>query len=466
MSPIEAPLNSTRARRRRHDLPPQAPLPSAVQTLAFWRDPHAYLNWCRRRYGSTFTIDPIGKPPLVFMSRPADIKTIVSAPADVLHPGAGGSVIEPLVGTGSFMIAEEDEHLAGRRTILPALHRRVIDEHAGIVRQAAEREINSWPTAIPVALHDKLRSLTLRVILLTIFERETEPVRELHARLLAMFSITSSLVFQERQLSRLPRWREAWNTFLADRREVDQILTSLIKQEAHARAHDSGVLAMLLDTPCHDDTDEGVKRTRDTLMSLILAGHETTAAQLAWAFQLLAHNPAEMNQLVAELDEDGDRYRTAVIQEVLRHRPVFLFAIPRAVQRPIDIAGTTYSPPAHLVGCIHLAHHDPDHYPHPHAFRPERFLDGPPRREIWIPWGGGRKRCPGHHLALLEMHTVLQAVLSRFTLTPARRRLETARWRSVIVVPQGGCRVVLRERAHRHRTRQALAGSAVRPFIN
>jgi cytochrome P450 len=358
------------------------------------------------------------------------------------------------------MIAEGDEHLAGRRTVLPALHRRLTHEHAEMVRETATREVNTWPTATPVALHDKLRSLTLRVILLTIFERESQPVRELHARLLAMFSITSSLVFQERQLSRLPKWRQTWNRFLADRREVDQILTTLIRREAHARARDSGVLAMLLDSPRHDDAEAGIKRTRDTLMSLILAGHETTAAQLAWAFQLLAHNPPVTDRLIAELDENGDRYRTAVVREVLRQRPVFLFAIPRAVQRPLEIAAATYHPPTHLVGCIHLAHHDPDHYPQPHAFRPERFLDGPPACDIWIPWGGGRKRCPGHHLALLEMHTVLQTVLSRFALTPTRGQIETARWRSVIVIPEDGCRVILSQRAHRPRNRPATTGQA------
>jgi cytochrome P450 len=458
MSSLDVSFMSVHGGRASRAQPPTAPLPSGVQTLAFWRDPHTYLEWCRHRYGDRFTIDPVGKPPLVFMSRSSDIKTIVKAPADILHPGAGGAVIAPLVGAGSFMIAEEDEHLAGRRSIVPAFHHRRMNEHAHMVRETAEREIASWPLATPIALHGHLRALTLRVILLTIFEHEDRRVQELHARLLAMFSVTGSLALQEPQLRRLPRWRGNWKRFLADRLEVDRIITDLIRHEAHARSRDSGVLAMLLDSRELDKSDAGILQIRDTLMSLILAGHETTAAELAWAFQLLAHNPTVMRRLVDDLDEGGDRYLTAVIHEVLRHRPVFLFTIPRAVRQAFEVSATTYYPPHHLVGCVHLMHHDPDVYPKPHAFEPERFLDAAPNPEIWMPWGGGRKRCPGHRLALLEMRAVLHAVLSRLEVAPARHRLETARWRSVIVAPGDGCRVVLRERAVPRRSDPTLPG--------
>ena len=160
-------------------------------------------------------------------------------------------------------------------------------------------------------------------------------------------------------------------------------------------------------------------------MSLILAGHETTASQLAWAFQLLAHNPRVQRRLIEEIDQDTDDvYLTATIQEVLRHRPVFLFTIPRAVKQPIEIGGWTYRPPVHLLGCIYLLHHDPDVYPEPDEFRPERFLEGQPSPYTYLPWGGGRRRCPGSHLALLEMKTVLRAVLETMTVSPASRRME------------------------------------------
>jgi cytochrome P450 len=428
----------------RSALPPGAPLPSAIQTLAFWRDPHAYLEWCKRRYGSRFTVYPTGMPPMVFMSDPADIKTIVGAPANVLHPGAGGRVIAPLVGDGSFMLAEEDEHLSGRRAILPTFHRRLIDAHAEMVREIAAREVATWPLNAPVAIHPYLRALTLRVILRTIFGREDARLRELHARLLAMFSVTRSLTLQEPPLRRLPGWRGIWRSFLAERARVDRIMVSLIEDDA--RAHESGLLSMLLEQRDPGRGKASTGQIRDTVMSVILAGHETTASELAWAFQLLAHDAVVERRLVDDLDAGGERYLTATIQEVLRHRPVFLFTIPRVVRRPFEVAGTTYRPSVQLVGAIHLMQHDPSLYPEPHRFRPERFLDAAPRPEIWLPWGGGRKRCPGHHLAMLEMQAVLETVLRDLELTPTGRKIETARWRSVIVTPARGSRIVLRKR--------------------
>jgi cytochrome P450 len=438
-------------------LPPSAPVPSAIQTLAFWRHPHAYLEWCRRRYGSRFTVSAVGKPPMVFMSDPADIRTIVTAPANVLHPGAGGRAIAPLVGDGSFMLAEEDEHLAGRRAILPAFHRRLVHEHAEMVQEITAREVAKWPLSTPFAVHPYLRALTLRVILRTIFGSESTRLRELHERLLAMFTVAGGLTLQEPQLRRLPGWRGVWRSFLAERARVHRIMVSLI--EDAPRAGEGTLLSLLLEQHQSDGSKRSTRQIRDTLMSVILAGHETTASELAWAFQLLAHDPLVAGRLVDDLDAGGEQYLTATVREVLRHRPVFLFAIPRVVCRAFEVAGTTYRPPVQLVGCIHLTHHDPSLYTEPHSFRPERFLDAPPRPEVWLPWGGGRKRCPGNHLAMLEMRTVLDTVLADLELTAAGGKIETARWRSVIVTPGQGSQIMLRKR-RRGLSRRTMALSA------
>jgi cytochrome P450 len=439
-------------------LPAGPPLPAAIQTLAFWRDPHAYLEWCRRRYGSRFTVKAVGMPPMVFMSSPADIKAIVAAPASILYPGAGAGVIAPLVGARSFMLAEEDEHLIGRRTLLPAFHHRVIHEHVDMVRETVARELATWPIGEPVAIHPYLRALSLRVILRTIFGSEEARVPELHTRLLKMLSITGSLTLQEPQLRRLPGWRALWRRFVIERDHVDKIMAELIEDGAHGDARDNGLLSMLLARRDRDSSETTTAQIRDDLMSAILAGHETTASELAWAFQLLAHNPAIARRLVEDLDSGGDRYLTATVQEVLRHRPVFLFTIPRVVHQPVHIGGATYHPPAQLLGCIHLLHHDPSVYPDPHSFRPERFLDAPPTPDVWMPWGGGRKRCPGHHLAMLEMRTVLQIVMRDLELMAIGEKLETARWRSVIVTPGRGSRIMLRTRPTRLSTGAAARG--------
>jgi cytochrome P450 len=201
------------------------------------------------------------------------------------------------------------------------------------------------------------------------------------------------------------------------------------------------------------------RQIRDDLMSVILAGHETTASELAWAFQLLAHHPTTTERLVNGLENGDDRYLAATVQEVLRHRPVFLFTIPRVVNAPFEIAGRTFHPPVHLVGCIHLMHHDPAVYEDPERFLPERFLAAEVPSEVWMPWGGGRKRCPGHHLAVLEMQLVLRTVLSELRVLPVTNRVETARWRSVIVTPGRGSRVVLSRRSAANTT--AMRGRRV-----
>jgi cytochrome P450 len=426
---------------------PKAPaLPSAVQTYAFWRNPHAFLHWCRERHGRTFTLKPLGKPPLVFMSAAEDIKTIVSSPPDVLLPGKGGAVIAPLVGPDSFMLADGDRHLAGRRRILPGFRHERVDMHSEMVSAIVKREIATWPLGRPIALHKQLRGLALRVILQTIFGESDDRVDELHRRLLAMFALAASLTLHMPALRHTPPWRSLWQQFLIDRDGVDACLAELIAERAHCREHDQGLLAMLIGPTHVEGGPSAIDEVRDTIMSLILAGHETTGAELAWAVQLLAHHPQVTRRLVAELDSGDEDYLQAVVSEVLRHRPVFLFTIPRVVAKPIDIGGHTYHPPVHLAGCVYLMQHDEAAFAEPEAFRPERFLGQAPQPDTWMPWGGGRKRCPGRHLATLEMATVLRAMYERIQVEPAGAQVETARWRSVIVTPGGGCRVVLRTR--------------------
>jgi len=461
--------------RLKRELPPTAPMPALLQTLACRWIPLGYFEWCRKRYGGRFTTYPIDMTPVVFMSNPEDIHTIITAPPHILHPGAGVTVLTPLVGEGSFMLQDEDEHIRGRRTIMPPFHHRAVRNHGETIRSIVEREVESWPfdTAFPV--HPHLRALTLRVVMRTVFGTvfgEAPPMRALHGAILDMLAVTEGFVLQQPRLRHLPGWRHTWRTFERQCLEVDRLIAAIV----HARRTGAGITVLdgLLQAHNPDGSPLSDRQIRDHLMSVLLAGHETTAAELAWAFQLLAHNPRVQARLIEEIDADpdadpdpdvdadpgpdgnggagagvgsgGHEYLTATVQEVLRHRPVFLFAIPRVVVEPIEIGGWTYRPPAQLLGCIYLMHHDPALYPDPHEFRPERFLGAAPSPRVWLPWGGGRKRCPGHHLATLEMQTVLRTVLSTRTVQPAAERMERACWRSVIVTPHAGSRIVLRRR--------------------
>ena len=182
-------------------------------------------------------------------------------------------------------------------------------------------------------------------------------------------------------------------------------------------------------------------------MTLLVAGHETTASELAWAFERLVRTPEPLRRLVAEIDgDDGDAYLTATIQETLRRRPVLPNAAPRLVKQPVEVGGWRYEPGACLVANAYLVHHDPAIYPDPYAFRPERFLDSPPGTYTWIPFGGGRRRCLGASFALVEMKVVLRALLSRARIESAGAGRERSRRRSITLSPGKGALVVLRDR--------------------
>ncbi len=438
------PMSLTRLKR---ELPPTAPLPATLQTLACRWWPFAYLEQCRERLGDRFTVYPINMPPLVFLSDPKDIRAVTTASPEVLHPGAGGTIMAPLFGESSFVLREETEHLTGRNAIMPAFHRRVAQEQGDMVASVVATEVASWPTNTAFALQPYLRQLTLHVILKAVLGHTKTAHDQLHQRLLAMLSVMSSPVLQEPCLRHLPGWRRTWRTFTQRRTEVHATISALIIQRRRENDHRGDMLDMLISAQNPDGSFLSDKQVRDSFASVIIAGHETTAAQLGWAFQLLAHNQGAQDRLVEEIDhEKGDEYMVATIQETLRHGPVFLFAPPRAVVKPIGVGGWTYRPPAHLVGCIYLMHHNPALYPEPHTFRPERFLGKRPQAGTLLPWGAGGKHCPGRHLALLVMQTILREVLSKRRVLPANTRMETPRWRSAILTPQAGSRVILQVR--------------------
>jgi cytochrome P450 len=436
--------------RRLVRLPPGSPIWAPLQTALFWSTPFAYLSHCRRRYGTRFTLNATTHPPLIFLSDASDVRTLVALPENNLRAGEGSATVSPIVGERSFMLSDGEPHRHGRKVVIAAFREQIVRRHGDMVASAARRALASWPTDETVAVHDQLRAITLEVILRSLTGRLDgaldRRVELLHRRVLEMLSVTRSATLVEPRLRSGPG-RKVWRRFQYRRAQVDELLTALVAD--HQRLTESGddLLRQMASYPSDDGARNSARRLRDNAMSLVLAGHETTAAQLAWAFQLLAHNPSVRDRLIREIDADRtDEYLTATVQEVLRHRCVFVFSIPRAVAKPVEIGGWIYTPPAQLVACIYLLHHDTAVYRDPHVFRPERFLDSPPDLRTWIPWGGGRKRCPGLHLAMLEMKIVLRTVLRERTPHAAARRMERPRWRSVIVAPHAGSQVVLSRR--------------------
>lgn len=431
------------------ELPPSPRHPATLQTIGGRRWPYAYLEHCHAVCGDRFTLYPLDMPPMVFLSDPQDIREVLTGDTSELHPGAGGHVIAPLIGERSFMLLEEDEHAWGRKAVTPAFHRRMVAEQCAALSGLVEQAVASWPTGGPFALHPRIRALTIKVILQIIFsDKHAGELASMQERLTRMLSITDSLLLQGPRLRYVPGWTRMWRRFLAERAEVNILIHQLAdeRQAATRQGEHGDLLDMLLTARNPDGSPMGTAQVRDNLMSMILAGHETTTGELAWAFQLLAHNPPAQARLREELESGGEEYLTATLHETMRHRPVFAFAIPRAVVAPVQIGEWSYPPHVQLAACTYLLHHRADLYPDPYSFRPERFIGAAAQSRTWLPWGGGAKHCLGRHFAMLEMQTILRHVIARRVVRPANGRIERPRWRSAILVPAHGGRVVLGRR--------------------
>jgi cytochrome P450 len=423
-------------------------MPPFGQLIGMWTRPIATMEGLRR-FGTRATVRLPLQPPFVVMWDPAAIKELFTAPADLLHPGEGARVLEPIVGSHSVILLDEGDHLEQRRLLLPAFHGERMQRMAHVMTELTEAEIAGWPVGEPVSLHPRLQRLTLEIILRSVFGLGAGPR---HDRLCGLLG--DVLASSESPLSLVPAlqralgWLPSQRRFRAARRQVDIELRELIEERRASPDPDADdVLAMLLQARHEDGSRMSDAELRDELITALVAGHETTASQLGWAFERLAREPEVTARLTAELDAgETDAYLSATITEILRLRPVLPNAEPRMTKREATIGGATYPPGVVLLANAHLVHHDPAIYPDPYAMRPERFLGRPPGTYTWIPFGGGRRRCLGAAFATQEMKIVIAAVLRRFALehpgTP-----ENVRRRSITFSPAGGATVVLRPRA-------------------
>jgi cytochrome P450 len=420
-------------------------MPVALQLIGFWKRPAASLERLRQRYGKRFTVKLPFQPPFVILSDPEEIKQLFTAPAEVLHPGEGARVLEPTVGSNSVILLDEDAHLEQRKLLLPAFHGQKMARLTGLMEELTERELDSWPLGEKVVLHPRLQRLTLEIILRAVFGleqgRQLDDLRDL---------LTDILQFSENPLSVMPAvqrvasWFGPLKRFQELSARADEHIFRLIEERRTNGSDRDDVLGMLLEARHEDGSPMSPQELRDELMTALVAGHETTASQLAWAFERLSRLPRVVERLV---NEDDDEYLTATIYEILRLRPVLPNAEPRLTKRPVKIGGFEYPAGVALLASASLVHHDPAVYPEPYAFRPERFLGRSPGTYTWIPFGGGRRRCLGASFALQEMKIVIRAATRRFELAPAGQKPEQTGRRSITFSPVGGASVILNERS-------------------
>lgn len=433
-------------------LPPGPPVPPAIQTARWLFRPLEFLDDCRRRHGDTFSLTFLGfQTPMVMISDPEAIRALYSERRHGLPPGRTVALM-PVMGPRSVLLLEGSEHLARRKLMLPPFHGERMRAYEPLVRELIEAEIDSWAPGSTFAVHPRMQALTLEVILRAVFgvtdEGRRERLRDLLGGLLAD---TSS---PRMQFGVLLARRFNRPGPLADIAKLTQAVDELLLAEISERRADpeggrDDILSMLVAARFEDGSRMDDREIRDQLVTLLLAGHETTATALAWTLDLLLRNSEALARLKAEVSDGGDEYLRAIIAESLRLRPVVPLA-GRRLSEELQVDGYTLPPGTDVSPAIWLAHTRADVYPDPHAFKPERFLDAPPATYSWIPFGGGVRRCLGAAFAEFEMRVVLEAIVRRTELRAASSKPERIARRNITFSPRSGTPVVVERVKPRH----------------
>ncbi|WNG79632.1 cytochrome P450 [Mycobacterium sp. ITM-2016-00316] len=417
-------------------LPPGPPLPPGVQAglmTKFWP---RFVSACHRRYGDVFTLRVASMGTLIYLARPDDIKTVFGGDPAVYHAGEANSMLAGLLGSSSVLVVDDEEHRDRRRLMLAPFRREAVARQTGLIARIAADNIAGWPVGRPFAVAPKMSEITLEVILRTVIgatdEHRLAQLRAIMPKLLSI-GVWEYLAINTPGLQRLAPWRP----FRDRLREADRLLYAEIAErradpDLNAR---TDALAMMIRTGDMTDT-----QLRDQLMTLLVAGHDTTATSLSWALERLTRHPAVLAKAVHAARTGADEYLDAVCKEVLRIRPV-VFDIGRILTEPTDVAGYRLPAGVMVAPGIGLVHRDAGQYPDPDRFDPDRMLGAGLGPTTWLPFGGGNRRCLGANFALVEMAVVLGEVLRHVDLHTSTARAERPRVKGVILIPHRGARI-------------------------
>jgi cytochrome P450 len=427
-------------------LPPGPRAHGVLQALRMHRDPLGYAMAVHRRWGEPFTMSSPGFGTSVMFSSPDLIQQIVAGDPSVFHAGLANRPLRPILGRWSLLTLDRAPHMRQRKLLLPPFHGERLRAYAGLIAELAEREVASWPVGTTFTLQPRMEALTLDVILHVVFGIADESRRDELRRLLPpLVSSARRLVFWGAVVHRDVGPVRPRATFHARRAAVDALLYAEIAERRalseEQLARRSDILSLLVQAKHEDGTPMGDLEIHDELLTLVMAGHETTATALAWAVDQLQRNPRVLERVRTDAGDD-DEYLEAVCKEVLRIRPV-VPVVGRVASEPVTIGEHELPAGVELAVGILITHHRPDVFPQPDRFRPERFLDGGADVPSygWLPFGGGVRRCIGASFAQLELSVILR-VLARAPLRLAVRRPEPIRATGVTLVPARGVRLV------------------------
>ncbi len=461
VTPLMRAVGATRVLDEHPELPDGPSDPPWLQTFLWLVRPTRVLRRYHARYGETFTMRVQGVPPFVMFGGPEAVKDIFTGPPDELHAGEANVVLEPILGEHSVLLLDGPRHMRQRRLLLPPFHGQRMRTYGETIRDVTLASMERWPRNEPFPVHVQTQGITMEVILRTVFglDEDDPDLGAFRARLTELLDGTANplLLIPAAQIDLGP-WSPGGK--LGARLDaVDRLVFGQIRRRRReGTAGREDVLSMLIDARDEEGREMTELELRDELMTLLLAGHETTATSLAWTFYRLTKNPDALARAHAEVDAafpegapiDPDRVKElawidACAKETLRMNPV-VPAVARRLQSPMTIGGWDLPAGVIAVPNIYLVHHNPRVWPDPLRFDPSRFIEGKPTPYTFFPFGGGIRRCIGMAFALYEMQVVLATVLSRLTIRAvpgARVRLVR---RAITFAPSGGMPLIVEER--------------------
>ena len=435
--------------------------PRWIQKVQWITNPLAYMDAARQQYGDIFNAPVIGNYPyLLLVSHPQALQQIFSNPHQFTAPS--NPLLHPIVGDYSVFVLEGDRHRRERKLLMPPFHGEQMLCNGKLICELTEKVMQSLRPGEDFIARNLMQEISLEVILNVVFGiHEGERFCQLKESIIAMMNgfkspLTSGSLFFPTLQKDLGAW-SPWGSFLRQQRQINQLLIAEIRERRQQHdASRSDILTLLLEARDEDGKPMTDEQLRDELMTLLLAGYETTATAIAWALYWVHRLPNVHSQLLQELDALGNTatpmeivrlpYLTAVCNESLRIHPVAVLTVPRAVNEPVELMGYQLQPGTRLYGCIYLTHHRQDLYPEPEQFKPERFLQRQFSPYEFLPFGGGIRRCIGEALALFEMKLVLATIVSRYQLSLVQQEPERPKRRGVTFAPSTGVQMRMQSR--------------------
>ncbi|MDJ0724897.1 MAG: cytochrome P450 [Prochloraceae cyanobacterium] len=440
-------------------LPDGPKTPSLFQLINWIARPFKYLEECAAKYGDIYTMRLFGFPPIVFVADPQLIKEIFSNDTKYFDVGRSNEIFRPLFGDNSILLMDGSRHKKERKLLMPPFHGEKVKSYAEAIVKITEEVASSWQVNKPFIARDATQEITFKVIMQTVFGlSEGEKYQAIKPLLVEMLEasaspIKSTIIFFKFLQVDLGPW-SPWGKYVSNRNKLyDLLQTEMDERRSNPNKLGNDILSLMLTATDEDGQPMSDEQLKDELMTLLSAGHETTATALAWAFYWLEKIPQVKEKLLQEIESLGENpdpialsrlpYLTAFCQETLRIYPVVLTALARVTKEDVEIMGRKFAAETNLIPSIYSTHHREDLYPNSKEFKPERFLERQYSSYEFLPFGGGARLCLGYALATLEMKLVIATIVSQYNLELADNKAIEPMRRGGTMTPSNGVPLVM-----------------------